>query len=91
MNVLEMFTQPCFPVELLAAQVTSQSILAVVVEHVGFQLRVLNKILAADLALVISAPSVSSNVSVERFLCCESILAHWALVRTLTGMDASKI
>lgn len=53
---LEMFSQPCLPIELLSTQITNHRVFTVVVEHVCLQLRVLDEFLTTNLALMIATP-----------------------------------
>lgn len=63
-NVLEMFTESRFSVELFSTMITNQCIITVVIKHMGFQLRVLDKLLSTYVAFVISSTGVSPHVSV---------------------------
>lgn len=83
MNIFEMLTQSCFPVELLPTEITGQSIFTVVIKHMSLELRILNKLFTTNLALVILSSGVRSNMSVESFLRCECIFTHWAGIRSL--------
>lgn len=86
-----MLSQSRLTVELLTTEITSKSVLAIVVEHVSFQLRVLDEFLATNLTFVIFSSCVRSDVSVECFLGCKSIAAHGTTVGSLACMHSSKI
>lgn len=87
-NEIDMFSEPCPSVELLSAEIADHGVLAVVMEHVSPQLGVLDELLAADVAFVISAAGVRSHVTIQGFLSSEALVAHRAAVRTLASMHA---
>jgi hypothetical protein len=87
----DVLSQPRLPVELLAAKIADQRVLAVVVEHVRLQLRVLNEFFPTDLALVVTTSRVGSNVSVEGFLGSKAVTALWARIGTFARMNSSSV
>lgn len=84
-----MLPESRFSVELLPTKIARQRVFAVMVEHVRLQLRVLDELLAADLALVVAAPGVSSNMAVEGLLGCEAVAALGTAVGTFASVDSS--
>jgi hypothetical protein len=90
MNVINVLTKSSLSVELFAACITCVSILSVVVKHVSSQLSVLDERFATNFAFMIFSSSVSSNMSIESFLSCKAIAAHWTTVWAFTGMNSSE-
>lgn len=90
MNVLQVLTQSRFPVELLSAEITRQRIFPVVIKHVSLQLSVLDEFLPADFTFVVLSSGVRPDVSVQRFLSCESIFTHRTTVRPFTCVNPSE-
>lgn len=85
-----MFPEPSSSVELFSAEITDHCVLAIVMEHVSSELGVLDELLAADVALVISAAGVRSDVAIQSFLGCEALVAHRAPVWTFSGVHAPR-
>lgn len=90
MNEIDVFPEPCSSVELFSTQIADHRVLAVVMEHVSSQLRVLNEFLAANVAFVVSPSGVRSDMSIQGFLGCKALVAHRAAVRTFASVHAPK-
>lgn len=77
MKVVDMFTHPSLPVELLSAAITDVRVGSIMIEHVGSKLRILNEFLTANHTFVVSSARVSAHVSVERLFSCKPIATRW--------------
>lgn len=90
MNEIDVLPESCSSVELFSAEIADHRVLAVVVEHVSPKLSVLDEFLAADVAFVITTPSVRSDMTIQGFLGSEAFVAHRTAVWSFAGVHAPK-
>lgn len=91
MDESDVLRQSRLPVELLATQITHQSILIIVMEHVRSQLCRLNEILPTDMTFVIFSTRVRFDMSIQCLLRSKSIAAHWTRVRPLSSVNSTML